>query len=868
MLGNIMMKVVEMSLVGCYSVVIVLVARGLLWKCERKYSYYLWFIVFLNLSLPFAVESPFSLIPRSLAEFSLEEDLAGSVGNRDWDAGDIKGGQEMQEGDSYSVQAGQYQDSESAGLSATGYGKEEQSWPVQKNGDKEIADNEIPGQEVSGRERADKETAYSDNFYPETLDAGIIEKEISDRNISDRNTSDKIISNFKNLNRRSSFQAIAGPVWILGIAVILSINAAGYLRLKLRIRKGRILSQDSENRIKVVDSLQTAFVCGMIRPWVYLPAGMTEEEKAYITAHEQYHRRRRDYLLKAAALCITAVHWFNPFAWLALLLFCQDMEVSCDEKVLEHTSGQVRKQYAASLLKFAAMQNGFLVTSLNFGKPALESRIKNVLKEKKKSILITVAAVIGVVAVAMGLFLRPMSERTAENGENTSLSDDEAGIGSALNGGTASGSTEGFDRPEGSGGVEDPDGTEGSGGTEGPDGTEGPGNQTSSEDNQQNVQFLDLSKAIEISLNENATEMSMLLKEVFSLTGNEELVDEENEIYSGISECAMNGEYAFYVKGYYKLMAQYDFMSEIYSYNLEWDKALSPHQSAMQQEPKLLYKTAEGVSLIELQANDRYLYWVEDDHENGQTKVCQYELETGDFTCIAVSQWGPSLSISNKYVTWYDHLDDGSDEIVIYDIEAQSFKKITARVPGEILSGARVDLTENGIAYFSRDEEGNIYVNRYDLDTEEIFTLPLGPERASERLTNCFSNSDYIVWSKRKAGQADGRAAYYFYNMKSGDLYQWNESGEMYATCKCTSRFLCVLDSENERIFVYDFLNKQTCYQDMDEEASFLPWPKKQDENVYFESRSNNEIKLYSVDFVYACTDSISQGESPWENEQ
>lgn len=831
MLGNIMLKVVEMSLVGCYSVVIVLVARGLLWKCERKYSYYLWFIVFLNLSLPFAVESPFSLIPRSLAEFSLEEDLAGSVGNRDWDAGDIKGGQEMQEGNSSPMQAGQYQDSESAGLSATGYGKGEQSWPVQKNGDKEIADNEIPGQEVSGRERADKETAYSDNLYPETLDAGIIEKEISDRNISDKN-----ISDFINLNMRVLFQATAGPIWILGVAVILGINAAGYLRLKLRIRKGRILSLDSENRTKVVDSVQTAFVCGMIRPWVYLPAGMTEEEKAYITAHEQYHRRRRDYLLKAAALCITAVHWFNPFAWIALLLFCQDMEVSCDEKVLEHTSGQMRKQYAASLLKFAAMQNGFLVTSLNFGKPALESRIKNVLKEKKKSILITVAAVIGVLAVAMGLFLRPISERIAENVENTSLSDDGA---------------------EGSKRTENPGGTEGSGGAEGLDGTESPDNGTSSEENHQNAQFLDLSKAIEISLDQNATEISMLLKEDFSWKISEETVDEEKGIYSGIRECVINREYAFYIKGYYELMAQNDFMSEIYSYDLEWDKALSPHHSAMRQKPQLLYQTAEGVSLIELQANDRYLYWVEDDHENGQTKVCQYELETGDLTCIAASQWGPSLSVSNAYVTWYDHLDDGSDEIAIYDIGAQSFKKMTARAPGEILSGARVDLTDNGIAYFSKDEEGNIYVNRYDLDTEEIFTLPLGPERASEKLTNCFSNSDYIMWSMRKAGQADSQAAYYFYNMKSGDLYQWNEFGEMYATCKCTSRFLCVLDSENERIFVYDFQNKQTYYQDMDKDASFLPWPKKQDENVYFESRSNNEIKLYSVDFAYACSDSI-----------
>lgn len=41
-------------------------------------------------------------------------------------------------------------------------------------------------------------------------------------------------------------------------------------------------------------------------------------------------------------------------------------------------------QYVEPAGQFAAMQNGFLVTSLNFGKPALESRIKNVLKEKRK----------------------------------------------------------------------------------------------------------------------------------------------------------------------------------------------------------------------------------------------------------------------------------------------------------------------------------------------------------------------------------------------------------------------------------------------------------------------------------------------------
>lgn len=45
MVENMFMKVAEMSLVGCYSVLVVLVVRRLLWKCERKYSYYLWSFV-------------------------------------------------------------------------------------------------------------------------------------------------------------------------------------------------------------------------------------------------------------------------------------------------------------------------------------------------------------------------------------------------------------------------------------------------------------------------------------------------------------------------------------------------------------------------------------------------------------------------------------------------------------------------------------------------------------------------------------------------------------------------------------------------------------------------------------------------------
>ena len=762
MVENVFMKVAEMSLVGCYSVLIVLVVRRLLWKCERKYSYYLWFIVFLNFCIPLSLQSPFSLIPRPVSEFSFEENFSGTSGETEWYVKNTAPHQKVQSEIQEEQQEGplttdteQYQHAEVAG-----------QFDAERDGEK------------SGTEIPDKEDT---------------DKEVINKEVTGKEPSNNIIT----------LMEIVCLIWIPGIVAILVVNMAGYLRLMFRINRGRVLFWDADNRIKVVDSVQTAFVCGMIRPWVYLPAGMTEEEQAYITAHEQYHRKRKDYLLKAAALCITAVHWFNPLAWIALLLFCQDMEVSCDEKVLEHTNGQIRKQYAASLLKFAAMQNGFLVTSLNFGKPALESRIKNVLKEKRKSVLITTAAVIGVLAVTVGLLLRPLTELTSDDGEDASLSGDGgSGILFADGEGSNSGLSEGTEV----------------GGTEG----------------------IDLSKAIGISLDQNASEMPVLLREVFSMPTQEtRIIDAEEAIYSGVDTYAKNLRAVFYVRDYWVDMAQDDFMAQVYCYDID------------KKNETLLYETGEGTQLNEFMTNDAYLYWVEHVYSDGNYKVCQYELETGQLSCIAIRDWDICLSVSNEYVTWYDLIGDGKAEIVIYNIAKQEFESVQD-VTGDILSGIRLEIVDNGISFFSQDGEGNLYVNRYELSTGEIFSLPVMRENPGQKIAGCFSSSNYIGWL------TDGSfGTYYLYNMTDGELYSFEATRGM-LKCICLSRYLCFIDREYERVFVCDIQNGQVFYQDLTPGGD-TPWPWMwyQDGAVFFRMETKDEVKFYSVDLASAELDSI-----------
>lgn len=63
MMQTIFLKVLNMSLTGIWAVLIVLIARILLKKAPKIYSYLLWGVVFLRLICPFSIKSIFSLIP-------------------------------------------------------------------------------------------------------------------------------------------------------------------------------------------------------------------------------------------------------------------------------------------------------------------------------------------------------------------------------------------------------------------------------------------------------------------------------------------------------------------------------------------------------------------------------------------------------------------------------------------------------------------------------------------------------------------------------------------------------------------------------------------------------------------------------------
>ncbi|MDY3282344.1 M56 family metallopeptidase [Dysosmobacter sp.] len=184
-------------------------------------------------------------------------------------------------------------------------------------------------------------------------------------------------------------------VWLAGMAGIAAVSAGAYLHLRRRLATAVRL----EGNVYQSEAAETPFVLGWLRPRIYIPFRLTEEERQYVLLHEETHLRRGDHWWKLLGFALVTVYWWDPAVWLCWVLFCRDMEMSCDEAVLRRLGGSIRAAYSESLLRFAA-PGGF--PALAFGEHGGVARIKNVLKwrpERRWTALPAGAAVVLALAV-------------------------------------------------------------------------------------------------------------------------------------------------------------------------------------------------------------------------------------------------------------------------------------------------------------------------------------------------------------------------------------------------------------------------------------------------------------------------------------
>ena len=202
-------------------------------------------------------------------------------------------------------------------------------------------------------------------------------------------------------------EAVLAWVWLAGVGVMAVYGLGSLARLKKMTREAARLYEN----VYEADGLGTAFVMGLVRPRIYLPSGLGEEERRFVLLHEGHHLKRGDHVWKMAAFLALSVHWFNPLVWAAFLLSEKDMEMSCDEAVLKCLEEDGRCAYSQTLLRVSSGKKK-IAMPLAFGEGNVKERVKHVLNWKRSRRWMTAVCGVLCVGVLVACGVNPAVETT------------------------------------------------------------------------------------------------------------------------------------------------------------------------------------------------------------------------------------------------------------------------------------------------------------------------------------------------------------------------------------------------------------------------------------------------------------------------
>lgn len=198
-------------------------------------------------------------------------------------------------------------------------------------------------------------------------------------------------------------------VWIGGMALMALSSIISYIRL----RRQMLICVKKDDNIWLCDGIKSPFILGIIKPKIYVPSHLNEEEQRLVVAHEQAHIKRLDHLFKPLGFLILTIHWFNPLVWVAYALLCRDIESACDERVVKKMSGEDKKLYSSTLLSCSAPRHMLTACPVAFGEVSVKGRVKSVLSYKKPAFWICIAAVLACAVVAVLFMTNPVKKQTS-----------------------------------------------------------------------------------------------------------------------------------------------------------------------------------------------------------------------------------------------------------------------------------------------------------------------------------------------------------------------------------------------------------------------------------------------------------------------
>lgn len=198
-------------------------------------------------------------------------------------------------------------------------------------------------------------------------------------------------------------------VWAIGAATMCLYAAISYIRLYLQLR----VSVCDGGNVFLCDGLRSPFIFGVFRPRIYLPSDIEEAKKEHILRHECAHLARGDQFWKPLGFFVLSVYWFHPLVWVSYVLFCKDIELACDARVVCQMSLSDKKAYSETLLACSVPNRKIAACPLSFAEISVKTRIKSVLCYRKPTVFVAVLSIVAVAAVAVCLMTAPKNEPPA-----------------------------------------------------------------------------------------------------------------------------------------------------------------------------------------------------------------------------------------------------------------------------------------------------------------------------------------------------------------------------------------------------------------------------------------------------------------------
>jgi len=206
----------------------------------------------------------------------------------------------------------------------------------------------------------------------------------------------------------SNLENIMLATWLCGAVVILLINTYSIYIFNKKLMDCRLICNPQiekilttnkaklkiKQKVKICESdyIDTPMTYGLLIPKILLPTGYMDSVSInklnLIILHELCHIKRFDLAINYLWLFSKIVYWFNPLIIIAYKAYLEDIELCCDEIVLNNIGSSNRFEYSQTLLDVIKLSKGEMrlpiVMSLCKDKTKIRKRVENMIKPTKK----------------------------------------------------------------------------------------------------------------------------------------------------------------------------------------------------------------------------------------------------------------------------------------------------------------------------------------------------------------------------------------------------------------------------------------------------------------------------------------------------